>query len=255
MTSCWGNALNNSLTGGSGNDTLNGAAGSDTLLGGLGDDIYEFSPALSPEADIVTETPGQGNELLSFGSLASNVQLNLGTSATQSVHTNRTLKLNSSTAFENAVGGSGDDILWGNTLNNSLLGGAGNDVLVGNLGDDQLQGGDGRDILIGGLGLDTLDGGADDDILIGGRSNSDSSVARLTDLRTEWTSLNAYGTRVSNLRAGVGASTASLKATINVLNDSGEADILTGNAGVDWYFAASNDLITDLSVGEIVDLL
>ena len=57
-------------------------------------------------------------------------------------------------------------------------------------------------------------GGSDDDILIGGRTNSDGSITRLTDLRTEWTSANSYATRSVNLRAGVGASNASLKAAI-----------------------------------------
>lgn len=68
---------------------------------------------------------------------------------------------------------------------------SGLDVLVGSSGDDQLFGGNGRDILTGGLGLGTLNGGADDDILIAGRTNSDTSITRLTDLRSEWTSLNS----------------------------------------------------------------
>ena len=96
--------------------------------------------------------------------------LSLGTSAFQAVHTNRTLKLNSAATFENAIGGSGNDTLAGNSFANVLTGNAGNDVLVGNSGDDTLSGGNGRDILIGGLGIDTLLGGNDDDILIAGRT-------------------------------------------------------------------------------------
>lgn len=250
-----GNALNNTLTGGSGNDTLNGMAGNDTMFGGLGDDVYVFSTATSAEADLVTEYSSQGTDLLDFGPLTTSVNLNLGLTTVQAIHTNRTLKLNSAITFENAAGGSGDDILLGNTLNNVLTGSDGNDVLVGSSGDDQLFGGNGRDILTGGLGLETLDGGADDDILIGGRTSSDASITRLTDLRTEWTSANSYATRIVNLRAGVGASNASLKATINVLNDAGEDDILTGGADTDWFFAALDDVITDLFAGEVLDVL
>lgn len=54
-----------------------------------------------------------------------------------------------STVIENAVGGSGDDSLYGNARNNQLIGGAGNDILVGRGGADRLEGGDGDDILIG----------------------------------------------------------------------------------------------------------
>lgn len=250
-----GNALNNTLIGGSGNDTLNGLAGNDTLLGGQGDDIYVFNPAASAEADLVTEYSSQGTDLLDFDTLTTSVNLNLGSTAVQAIHANRTLKLNSATTFENAAGGSGDDILLGNTLNNILTGEDGHDILVGSSGDDQLLGGNGRDLLTGGLGLDTLDGGAEDDILIAGRTNSDASITRLTDLRTEWTSANSYATRIVNLRAGVGASNASLKATINVLNDAGEDDVLTGGTGIDWYFRALDDAITDLFAAETIDML
>ncbi len=250
-----GNALNNELVGGSGNDTLNGLAGNDTLLGGFGDDIYVFDPAVAPEAILVTELTNQGIDTLNFSSLTTAVSLNLATTAVQAAHANRTVKLNAGSTFENAIGGSGDDLLLGNALNNSLAGGSGNDILVGNAGADQLLGEAGRDILIGGLDLDTLNGGADDDILIAGRTTNDSSVTRLTDMRTEWISANSYAARITNLRAGVGASNASLQALVNVLNDAGDDDILTGGSDNDWYFVAVDDLITDLFGGEITDAL
>ena len=52
--------------------------------------------------------------------------------------------------IENAVGGSGNDILLGNQANNMLSGGAGNDILAST---------DGNDTLSGATGNDTLDGG------------------------------------------------------------------------------------------------
>jgi Ca2+-binding RTX toxin-like protein len=51
--------------------------------------------------------------------------------------------------IEDATGGTSNDILTDNNLNNSLSGG-GNDILVGGSGADQLFGEAGRDILIGG---------------------------------------------------------------------------------------------------------
>ncbi len=60
--------------------------------------------------------------------------MNLASSAVQNVHTNRTLKLNAGTTFENIIGGSNSDILTGNSLNNTLAGGNGNDTLNGGQG-------------------------------------------------------------------------------------------------------------------------
>lgn len=55
--------------------------------------------------------------------------------------------------IENAISGSGDDILIGNAAANMLIGGAGNDVLRGDAGDDLLTGGSGNDQLYGGSGF------------------------------------------------------------------------------------------------------
>ncbi len=65
--------------------------------------------------------------------------------------------------IENAVGGMGNDTLFGNYANNNLDGSMGNDTLLG-MG--------GNDILTGGLGNDRLDGyaasGSEYDFLVGG---------------------------------------------------------------------------------------
>ena len=250
-----GNSRNNLLAGGLGNDTLNGQAGNDTLAGGVGDDTYVFSPASALEVDSLLETTGQGSDTLSFALMTSAVNLNLGTIAEQQVHTNRKLKLSSSTTFENAVGGSASDTLSGNSLNNLLLGGNGHDIIVGSTGHDTLQGGAGRDLLIGGLGLDTLDGGADDDILIAGRTTRDNNIVDLGIIRSAWMAAQPYATRVANLRTGVSSPIVSLRAKLNVLNDAGEDDILTGGSGNDWFLKALDDTITDLFAGELVDVL
>ncbi|WP_458729885.1 retention module-containing protein [Pseudomonas brenneri] len=54
------------------------------------------------------------------------------------------------------LGGSGDDILFGQGGNDYLDGGKGNDILLGGTGSDTLIGGQGNDILIGGTGADTF---------------------------------------------------------------------------------------------------
>ena len=250
-----GNAFSNQLIGSAGNDILIGGVGGDKLFGGLNDDTYRFATTTAPEADEITELTNQGTDTLDLSSLAIGVIVNLGTLSTQIVHTNRTLKLNSTNTFENVTGGSADDTLIGNSLNNTLNGGNGHNVIVGVDGADTLIGGTGRDILIGGRGLDTLNGGTNDDILIAGRTSNDTNTTNLNSLRTAWISANTYAARIASLRAGVGNPVVSLKAKTNVVNDAGEDDVLTGGTGSDWYFRAVDDAITDLFAGETIDVL
>ena len=70
--------------------------------------------------------------------------------------------------LENAIGGSGNDILTGDASPNRLEGNAGEDflsgaagidTLIGGAGADTLGGGEGNDLIIGGGGADTIDGG------------------------------------------------------------------------------------------------
>ena len=84
------------------------------------------------------------------------------------------------TEIENAIGGSGNDTLIGNTLaneltgnngNDSLDGGDGNDTLDGGLGADTIKGGDGKDNASGGEGADEIKGGTHGDTLYGGDDN------------------------------------------------------------------------------------
>lgn len=71
-------------------------------------------------------------------------------------------------AIENARGGSGDDVITGNFINNVLEGRAGNDRVGAGSGDDRLYGGTGNDSLRGADGVDTLWGGGGKDRLEGG---------------------------------------------------------------------------------------
>ncbi|MBY6114416.1 M10 family metallopeptidase C-terminal domain-containing protein [Mameliella alba] len=61
--------------------------------------------------------------------------------------------------IENAVTGSGDDTVTGNSAANDISTGAGADILIGGAGSDTLTAGDGSDLLVGGAGADIMDGG------------------------------------------------------------------------------------------------
>jgi Ca2+-binding RTX toxin-like protein len=130
-------------------------------------------------------------------------------------------------SIENATGGSGNDSLTGNELNNVLNGGFGNDSLVGDLGNDTL---------LGGFGSDTLQGNAGDDVY-----NVDSLLDRVIEIagggvdRVE-TSLASYtlGTEVENLTyTSAGAFVGTGNALANSIVGSVGSDTLGGGAGDD----------------------
>jgi Ca2+-binding RTX toxin-like protein len=294
-----GNAADNWLDGGAGNDTITanegqdtliGGAGSDSLLGGTGDDVYLFAVATTAETDTVTELVNEGSDRLDFSGVTTNtvvVTVNLSaTTTTLASHTNRTVKstlLAQNANWENAIGGSGNDIITGNAANNRLEGGSGNDslkgldgndTLTGGLGADTLDGGadndvldgeadadslvggTGRDLLIGGTSTDTLNGGADEDILIGGTTSLSGNSAALAAVMAEWTSANSYATRIANLLNGGGANGSTKLNTTTVQNDSDAADTLNGslaapnNTDLDWFFQSASDVLDAIN-GEL----
>ncbi len=74
--------------------------------------------------------------------------------------------------IENAIGGSGADLIHGNALANVLRGGS---------GADRLNGYDGADTIQGGAGNDTIDGGAGTDVILYSGAFSDYTVVKNAD--------------------------------------------------------------------------
>lgn len=110
-----------------------------------GNSVFDFTVNLHP---ILTIWDGGGNDWLDLSGFAtaSKIDLNEGAfSDCDGMTKNIAIAFNAK--IENAKGGSGNDSLIGNALDNILDGGSGNDVLTG---------GDGADILIGGAGNDTF---------------------------------------------------------------------------------------------------
>jgi serralysin len=118
-----GDALANTLLGNSGNDTLRGGLGKDILDGGTGADTADYSD----KTDAVGVTLNR----------SSNVYVYVKNVIEDTIRN-----------IENITGGSGADLLVGDTLANVLKGGSGNDTLRGGLGKDTLYGGSGADRFI-----------------------------------------------------------------------------------------------------------
>ncbi|MFN9616443.1 MAG: Calx-beta domain-containing protein, partial [Dolichospermum sp.] len=157
-----GNANNNVFQGNSANNTLTGLNGNDT---------YRFLANTALGTDTITETATGGTDTINLTGTTAAVNVNLGVATSQTVNSNLKLILSANNVIENATGGTGNDRLTGNALNNTLNGGSGNDQLQGLGGNDTLWGGAGNDILNGGTGNDSLWGGLGDDILTGGVGN------------------------------------------------------------------------------------
>jgi PKD repeat protein len=138
--------------------------------------------------------------------------------------------------------------LYGGNGANVLKGGSGDDIIVGGDGLDLILGGNGRDLLIGGRGIDFIVGNSDDDILIAGPTAHDNDPSALRAIMSVWTSTTlGYAARVDTLRGTL------LRADLDVFDD-GVTDILTGNAGSDWFIfnqdGPMRDIVTDLRAGE-----
>lgn len=175
-----GTAGDDVITGNSLSNRLEGRGGDDVLSGGLGDDTYVFDADAALGNDQLNEDALEGGtDTLDFGPSATAIgtsatPLSLASSTTQAVNAFLTLTLNSTTAFENAIGGSGDDFIDGNSADNSLTGGAGADTLKGKNGNDRLD---------GGIGDDRLEGGRDDDQYVFDDASAGTDV--LVELRDQ----------------------------------------------------------------------
>lgn len=142
------------VTGSTRDDVISGNALANTLSGGTGADIYLFDADGPLGSDRLTETGGD-TDTLDFSSTTSvAVSFSLGLTTAQVVNSNLTLTLGTATTFENVIGGAMNDVLTGNALANVLAGGAGDDRFV--FDTDTLQGTD-TVIESPGGGIDTLD--------------------------------------------------------------------------------------------------
>ena len=235
-----GNALANTLSGNAGSDTLTGGVGNDTLIGGLGDDTYLFAANSPLGTDTLNESAG-GLDTLDFsGTTSTNVTLNLGTTTSQVVNANLSLVLGLATAFENSIGGGGNDLLTGNTLGNLLAGGAGNDTLVGLAGNDTLQGGQGDDSYVFAANAAL---GADSVVELAGEGLDLLDLSTTTLAVT--VNLGLTTTQVVNANLSLTLNAAD---TFEMLIGSSLNDTLTGNSLANVIFGgAGNDTMVGLA--------
>jgi serralysin len=116
-------------------------------------DIYNFGHYFTPVSFTVFDTGGI--DTLDASLYSFDQTINLNPEALSDIGGAKgNIAIARGTIIENAIGGSGDDTIEGNSSDNILRGGDGEDTLNGNAGNDILLGGDDADVLNGGAGID-----------------------------------------------------------------------------------------------------
>ncbi len=210
----------------------------ETIWDGGGTDTYDLS---NYATDLAVDLAPGGYSTLSTAQIA---YLGGGVYARGNVFNALLYQDDPRSLIENAIGGSGSDVIAGNAAANTLSGGAGSDRLSGLDGGDRLVGGNGGDSLAGGSGNDTLDGGGGTDTLDGGDGvDVVLYTANTTPVRVDlasgvasfpgqsWPSERLSG--VENVQGGSGGDVLLGDGAANVLGGNGGNDSLAGGNGAD----------------------
>ena len=180
---------NDAITTGDGNDTLDGGAGDDYLSGGDGDDLFIGAPGAGDD----TYDGGAGNDTITFAASDDNLIINLGDGTASDDGGEDGVGVGTLINIENAIGGSGNDIITSDDGVNKLEGLAGddqifglggNDILLGGSGDDTLDGGEGDNLLNGGIGDDVIDGGEGMDALVYNGTYGENTISIVDGVMT-----------------------------------------------------------------------
>ncbi|MDA1357592.1 MAG: proprotein convertase P-domain-containing protein [Proteobacteria bacterium] len=118
----------------------------------------------------------EGIDTLNAAAVTSDSIIDLNPGANGTLAGN-SLVIASGTVIENVYAGDGNDLLTGNSADNSLHGGRGDDVLSGGDGSDYLVGGSGDDILSGGGGNNYFDAGSGANRFVVGAGEASDTIS------------------------------------------------------------------------------
>ena len=203
-----------------------------------GRDIY--NAALYPSLSYTIVDHG-GIDTLDYSGFGQNQRIDLNQEAFSNIGGRvGNISIARGTVIENAIGGSGIDVLIGNAVANTLNGGSGISTLNGGAGNDRL-------ILGAGASGSTIDGGADTDTLV--VNSTLSSLAGIVGIEalelvggaglTLTGSQFATGLALNTSVGGTGAITVNMAAGVNFLSQnfvfsgSGVTVTVNGTSGID----------------------
>lgn len=192
---------------------------------------------------IETIWDGGGTDQISAANQTKDVVIDLITGGFSSIGANGNANAQNNVAIalgatiENAVGGTGNDNIYGNAVANNIQGGLGNDKLYGKIGNDLLSGGSGNDTLSGGDGNDILNGGLGNDNLNGDNQNDtlNGGLGKDTLNGGNGNDILRGGDANDTLNGGNGNDTLIGVNSSESSPGTQEIDILTGGAGVNTF--------------------
>ncbi|MBB5223126.1 serralysin [Amaricoccus macauensis] len=256
-----------------------------------GDTVYSWSPtsgatyvdgaeAITPGGNRVFETiwDGGGSDTYDLSNYTTNLHVDLSPGGYSTLSSSQIAYLGDGhyargnvfnallhegdlrSLIENATGGSGADVIFGNQAANTLDGGSGNDALSGGAGADVLLGSAGDDSLVGEGGNDTLDGGDGRDAMDGGPGSDTvrygaNTLSVRVDLAAGMVSFpgqalpgeavisieNAEGGSGNDIFVGDGAANSFYgNAGNDTFDGAGGTDHFDGGAGIDVVFYSGN---------------
>ena len=233
-----GGSGNNILDGGAGNDTLDGGVGTDTLKGGLGNDIM----VVDATTDVVTENLNEGIDTVrtsvTLTATAANVEVLVLTGTTLINGTDNAL----------------NNLLTGNSNNNTLTATTGNDILQGDAGNDTLTDTTGGNNLFnGGAGADIINASSGKELFIGGAGNDTITTGTGADMiafnRGDGQDVVNASTGADNtisLGWGIQYTDLYFKKNLNdLILDVGATEQITLK---DWYLGTTNKSVLNLQM-------
>lgn len=121
-----------------------------------------YSATSSSDKVVFSVWDAGGKDTLDFSGFTQNQKINLNEASFSDVGgLVGNVSIAKGVTIENAIGGSGNDLLIGNSAANELKGGAGNDIIYGAGGADKLWGGSGSDTFVFAASSDSRPGAAD----------------------------------------------------------------------------------------------
>ncbi len=236
----------------------------ETVWDGGGRDVYDFSSFsaalkldLRPGGWVSLVDPAGGPQA-SFGG---------GVFAPGMVANAFLFKGDARSLIENAIAGSGSDMVTGNVAANRLEGRAGADTLAGGAGADTLIGGAGADRLDGGAGFDAASYAAAPGAVTASLAAGTGSLGEATGdvyLSVESLAGSGWNDRLTGndaanvLRGLGGADRLSGGAGADTLIGGAGSDVLIGGAGADVFvlgLESGGERILDFATGPLHDLL
>jgi serralysin len=248
-----------------------------------GDTVYGFNAtadrpwfiATSPNSKLIFAVwDAGGNDTFDFSGYANSQVIDLRQGFFSSVGgLTGNVAIAQGATIENAIGGSGSNVISGNEVANRLTGGAGADTINAGAGADSINGGnganylrgdDGNDTIAGGSGFDDINGnqgadtavgGAGNDWVVGGKDddllNGDAGDDIVYgNLGNDWCD---GGDGADLIRGGQGNDVLYGQAGNDWLSGDRGNDTITGGAGADIFHGSQDaglDRITDFNYAE-----